>query len=141
MDGVVISEAECARRWRAWTPGEVARRLAGVASWGVVGGWAIDLFVGRATRYHGDIEIAIPADRFPALAAAVRELEWDVVGDGRLWPYPAALGRFRQTWLREPASGLFLLDVFRESHDGATWTFRRDPSDHAAVRRCLRPHI
>lgn len=27
--------------------------------WGIAGGWAIDLFVGRVTREHSDIEIAI----------------------------------------------------------------------------------
>lgn len=28
-------------------------------SWGIAGGWAIDLFIGKETREHKDIEIAI----------------------------------------------------------------------------------
>lgn len=55
-------------------------------------------------------------------------MEWDVVGDGQLWPYPQALDDFHQTWLRDPASGSFLVDVFREPHDDTTWTYRRDPT-------------
>ena len=94
----------------------------------MVGGWAIDLHLGRQTRRHADVEIAVPAQSFEHVAAALTELEWDVIGDGRLWPYPDALDDHRQTWLRDPATGFFLLDVIRERHDDVTWTFRRDPT-------------
>lgn len=33
-----------------------------------------------------------------------------------------------QTWLREPATGLYRLDVFREPHRGDQWVCRRDAS-------------
>ena len=34
---------------------------------------------------------------------------------------------FYQTWLRDPATGNYLLDVFREPQpDGDTWICRRD---------------
>lgn len=36
------------------------------------------------------------------------------------------LAATHQTWLRDPASGSYLLDVFREPHDGDTWVFRHD---------------
>lgn len=36
------------------------------------------------------------------------------------------LSATRQTWLRDPATGLYLLDVFREPHDGDVWICRRD---------------
>lgn len=44
--------------WQPWSPQEVARfftRLA--APWWIAGGWAIDLFLGRQTREHEDIDI------------------------------------------------------------------------------------
>lgn len=68
--GTELSPAEIEAldaRWSsAWTPSEVAERLAGVAApWCVAAGWAVDLFRGRPTRGHGDIEIAVPAARFP----------------------------------------------------------------------------
>jgi len=126
--GVAISQEECDRRWWPWSLETLAERLGGVGGWGVVGGWAIDLHVGRVTRHHADLEIAVPVQSFELIAATLPDLEWDVVGDGQLWPYPEALDDFRQTWLRDPASGCFLLDVIRERQDDETWTYRRDPS-------------
>jgi Aminoglycoside-2''-adenylyltransferase len=41
-------------------PQKVARLLEEVrCSWGVAGGWALDLFLDRVTREHQDIEVAI----------------------------------------------------------------------------------
>ena len=97
-------------------------------------GWAIDLFLGRVTRAHGDIEISVPATEFPAIATALGDFDWDVVGDGRLWPYPEALDRHFQTWLKDRTTGEFLLDVFREPHDGDVWVCRRDRSIRMPLR-------
>ena len=116
--------------WDPWTPGEVASRLAGASlRWYVVAGWAIDLFLGRVTRAHGDIEIGIPAGSFPAVREALGDFEFDVVGSGRRWRLdsPAFADHF-QTWVRSPATGLYHLDVFRDPHDGETWLCRRDTS-------------
>lgn len=54
-------------RWTGcWTPHEVGQRLAGISvPWYVAAGWALDLFRGEQTRDHHDIEIAVPAGRFP----------------------------------------------------------------------------
>lgn len=131
--GVELSPAEIDAldaRWSScWTPTEVARRLSGIAApWYVAAGWALDLFRGNQTREHGDIEIAIPATRFPEIRDRFPEYAFDAVGDGRIWENatPEALEGTHQTWLRDPATRSYLLDVFREPHDGATWVCRRD---------------
>jgi aminoglycoside-2''-adenylyltransferase len=127
--GVAISDEECRRRWRPWSPAEVGARLDGVGvPWGIAAGWAVDLYLGRVTRGHGDIEISVPAACFPAIADAFGQVEWDVVGAGQTWPYPEALDRFHQTWLRSPDTGEFHVDVFREPHGGSVWICRRDPT-------------
>src|SRR5262249_28179296 len=41
-------------------------------------------------------------------------------------PTPDVLAAVHQTWLRDPATDNYLLDVFREPHDGDTWIYRRD---------------
>lgn len=119
-------------RWAScWTPGEVARRLAGIgAPWYVAGGWALDLFRGRRTRAHGDIEIAVPEAAFPEIRDRFPGYVFDAVGGGRIWEdaAPEVLAAVHQTWLREPDTGDYLLDVFREPHDGDTWICRRDES-------------
>lgn len=116
--------------WEAWRPEEVARLLAGVrAPWYVAAGWAIDLFLGYEHRVHEDLEVAVPHDRFGEVAAALSGFELFVVGDGSAWPLEHAGEAFtaqHQTWVREPATGRWRLDVFREPADGAEWVCRRD---------------
>lgn len=119
-------------RWAsAWTPDEVARRLAGVrAPWYVAAGWALDLFRGGQPRAHGDIEIAVPAGRFPEVRRRFPGYVFDAAGSGRIWEdaAPDVLAAVHQTWLRDPTTGDYLLDVFREPHDGNIWICRRDRS-------------
>lgn len=120
-------------RWEPWTPWQAAERLRGVATrWYVVAGWALDLFRGEVTRPHEDLEIGVPAAGFAALRAALADHEVQVVGSGRRWPLAsAAMDEHFQTWFRDPASGAYHLDVFRDPHDGDEWICRRDP----AIRR------
>ncbi|MBB3098015.1 hypothetical protein FHR83_005700 [Actinoplanes campanulatus] len=117
-------------RWsRCWTPAEIANRLTGVtAPWCVAAGWALDLFRGEQTRPHSDLDIAVPAAHFPQIRDRFPGHTFDAVGDARIWesPSPEALNATHQTWLRDPATGDYLVDVFREPHDGPTWICRRD---------------
>ncbi|WP_454196506.1 hypothetical protein [Nocardia sp. Marseille-Q1738] len=99
-----------------------------MAPWCVAAGWALDLFTGGGAREHSDLEIAVPQGSFSEVVAVFSGFEWDVVGDGRIWSYPAEAENHHQTWLREPATGRYHLDVFREPHVGDRWTCRRDPS-------------
>jgi hypothetical protein len=120
-------------KWDAWRPEEAARRLAGVeAPWYVAAGWAIDLFLGGGHRAHEDLELAIPACALDEVVAALYELDVFVVGvpaDGLVTPLEHARDRLaetHQTWLREPETGLWRLDLFREPGDETTWVCRRD---------------
>ncbi|MEU5582614.1 hypothetical protein ABZ791_27840 [Streptomyces huasconensis] len=119
-------------RWvAAWRPEQVAERLRGVnAPWCVAAGWALDLFRGEQTRPHGDLEIAVPAAAYPEIRDRFPEYVFDAVGSGRVWAAAGtdALAATHQTWLRDPATGQFLFDVFREPHEGGTWICRRDES-------------
>ena len=121
--------------WDAWRPEQVAELLAGVeAPWFVAAGWAIDLFLGEESREHEDLEIAVPRERFPEIAERLAGFELfvpdgDLTDPGLVWPFahaPQELDRNHQTWVREPATGRWLLDVFREPSDGDTWIYRRD---------------
>ena len=53
----------------------------------------------------------------------------DLTDPGLVWPFaqaPSALAGHHQTWVREPESGRWRLDVFREPSDGDVWIYRRD---------------
>ncbi|MFJ4539874.1 nucleotidyltransferase domain-containing protein [Streptomyces tibetensis] len=128
--GEVLDADELEARWAdAWRPEEVAERLAGVsAPWCIAAGWALDLFRGEQSRPHGDLEIAVPAGKFSEIRDRFPEYVFDAVGSGRVWAGAGneTLAATHQTWVRDPASGQFLFDVFREPHDGLTWICRRD---------------
>lgn len=143
--GVALSPGELAAlpaRWASsWTPDEVAHLLAGVAApWYVAGGWAVDLFCGERTREHGDTEIAVPAARFPEVRDRFPGHALDVVGSGRVWPAatPKVMAAVYQTWVRDPATGDYRLEVFREPHDGDTWICRRDGTIRLPYRDIVR---
>ncbi|MGW8555513.1 nucleotidyltransferase domain-containing protein [Streptomyces tubercidicus] len=128
--GIVLDADELEARWAdAWRPEQVAERLGEVgATWCIAAGWALDLFRGVPSRPHGDVEIAVPAAGFPEIRDRFPEYVCDAVGSGRVWPAAGAeaLAATHQTWLRDPASGQFLLDVFREPHEDGTWICRRN---------------
>ena len=93
--------------------------------WCVTGGWAIDLFLGRRTREHHDIEVAVGPRGFEAARSALEGHELFVVGDGLAWPLSERmLARHYQTWVRDPGTDTWRLDLFREPWEGDTWVFR-----------------
>jgi hypothetical protein len=120
--------------WDAWQPAEAARLLAGLqAPWCVTAGWAIDLFLGGQRRVHEDLEIAVPRERFGEVVAALAAFEFFVPmagpGNGLVWPLAQAgefLETHHQTWVREPSSGRWRLDIFREPSEQDTWICRRE---------------
>jgi len=114
--------------WIPWRPRELADRLRGVEiPWYVAGGWALDLYRGVESREHEDLEIGVPVGGFAAIRTALSEFEFDVVRNGRRWPLDsAAFAVSHQTWVRDAGAGAYVLDVFREKHDGETWICRRD---------------
>ncbi|WP_217551139.1 hypothetical protein [Streptomyces sp. GbtcB6] len=130
--GVVLDADELTARWAdAWRPEQVAERLGGVGvPWCVAAGWALDLFRGEQSRDHGDLEIAVPVAGFAEVRDRFPGYVFDAVGSGRVWATAGdeALAATHQTWIRDPASGQFLFDVFREPHEGGTWICRRDES-------------
>jgi len=121
-------------RWDAWRPEEVARHLAGVkAPWCVVAGWGIDLFLGGQRREHEDLEIAIPAralDEFVAVLSGFEIYVVNVPGRDAFTPVaeadPEGLAETHQTWVRDPSSGDWKVDLFRDPSEGDTWVCRRD---------------
>lgn len=110
---------------------QVATILKGsTPTWCVVGGWAIDLWLGRYTRDHGDIEIAAPRNDFVSLRRALEpRYQLYAVGNGETSAldiddlFPSSQ---HQCWVADPTSGKWRLDLMLEPGDSRTWVFRRD---------------
>jgi hypothetical protein len=103
--------------WDAWRPDEAAARLAEVnVPWYVAAGWAIDLFLGTERREHEDLELGVPAARFDQVAAALGQLDFHVVGRGRVEPLVEAgelMETAHQTWGLDRPANVWRVDVFR----------------------------
>src|SRR5438477_577830 len=76
--------------WDPLSPGELAHTLAPVrARWWLAGGWALDLFLGRETRAHDDIDVQILRPDHLRVRSALAD--WDahaVDRAGTLRPWP-----------------------------------------------------
>lgn len=124
--------------WQPWSPQEVARFFAPLSiPWWIAGGWAIDLFLGRQTREHEDIDVQILRRDQQAVRALFGA--WDVQAAlqpprDEAWPFrPWRLGEvldadIHDVWLRpSPAQPWALQLMIADTRDD-TWLFRRTPA-------------
>jgi GNAT superfamily N-acetyltransferase len=117
--------------WDAWQPREAALRLAGLhVPWHVAAGWALDLWHGRQTREHGDLEIAISRADLRPVRAHLIDAGYDLYmasGPVRPLTHDVELPDDRhQVWVCEPAVPAWRMDIFCEPRDGDMWVCRRD---------------
>ena len=108
--------------------------------WGFAGGWAIDLFLGRVTRAHADVDIATLRPDQVALRAHLGELEPRKVMDGRLvsWESGEELSLpVHELWVILPDERR--LEILLNEYDATTdeWIFRRDHRVRRPLRRAL----
>jgi hypothetical protein len=97
--------------------------------WAVAGGWAIDLWLGRQTRDHHDVEIVIRRDQqarvFAALGTRAQLFCLDPPGSG--WQAWSGRPVEPPSFQLQARSATLEFDLFTESVEGTTWSFRRDP--------------
>jgi aminoglycoside-2''-adenylyltransferase len=98
--------------------------------WGIAGGWAIDLFVGRRLRPHADIDVAILRDDQSRLRDRLSNARIEKVVDGELVPWGLGerlelpVHEIHVTWPDGFHAEFLLNEYARQSQE---WLFRRDP--------------
>jgi hypothetical protein len=105
--------------------------------WWLSGGEALDRFVGRRTRDHGDVDVSIPTADFETVTTVLAEhFDVQLASRGRLHPIAdaARVGVVHNLWIREVTGGPWRWQVNLEPCFGTTWTYRRDP-------RVTRPRV
>lgn len=113
----------------------VARLLADLpAPWFVAGGWAVDLFVGRRTRDHEDVDVAVLRRDLPILRAHLSG--WDVRTArpglrGALDPWPESAPippDAHEVHARRPEGPASEVEFLVEESREDAWAYRRRPS-------------
>lgn len=119
-------------RWDALSPHRAGALLGGFdAPWWIAGGWAIDLFLGRQTREHGDLDVAVLRGDQERLRRHLADWDLHVAHDGALTPWAAGdwlAAPRHQFWARPRPDAGWALEILLEDHTGDEWIFRRDAS-------------
>jgi hypothetical protein len=127
--------------WSPWYPNEVMRQLAGVqAPWCVAGGWALDLWLGKQTRLHHDLEIAVLRPDFAAFRTSLNRHAFFVAADDKVsvLPSDASPGnQHNQVWVLDEPTMVWRLGIFLEPGDAETWVFRRDETIRCPRRQMI----
>ena len=95
--------------------------------WWVAGGWAVDLFIGRPTRPHKDIEIALFRNDQSALQEHLGGWNLRKVVDHRLVPWlPGELLTLPVHEIHGRGPEGQALEILLNEYDRGRWAFRRD---------------
>ena len=118
-------------RWEPLTPQQVVELMRGVdVPWFIAGGWALDLFLGRQTRAHHDIEIALFRADEAKVRKHLRGWEFFIAESGTLTPLAAGAPlptAAHELWCRERGHEAWQLEILIEERDGDRWVYRRNP--------------
>jgi len=124
--------------WQPWRPQEVAWFFAPLASpWWIAGGWAIDLFLGRQTREHEDIDVQVLRRDQQAVRAlfgvwdmqAARPLPRDEAWPFRPWGLDEEVDAdIHDIWCRPTPTQPWALQLMLADTRDDMWLFRRMPT-------------
>ncbi len=116
--------------WRPWHPFELDRHLQDVQEpWCIVGGWALDLWHGRQTRDHDDIEFSILRGDVNIFRDALSPLQFCTAGSGmveHLPPHQQPQPQIFQIWCLDAVERCWRADMMLEPGDAELWVYRRD---------------
>ena len=128
--------------WEPFAVETVQRLLAGAGvTWWLSGGEALDVFVGRHTRAHADIDISLVRSDLGAFRRHVEaRLELQIAHDG--WLRELRDDRLADDvhglWARDPGGGPWRLQVNLEPVEDGEWVYRRDPRVRLPLSRVIR---
>jgi hypothetical protein len=130
--------------WAPLAPGEVAELLAGFPGpWWIGGGVAIDLWLGRTTRPHKDVDVVVLRRDQAALRDALPAWDLHVAHEGTLDPWDGRRLELPLSglWARRNAHGPWELDLLLMETDSDRWLFRRDPSISLPLAQAGDAHV
>jgi hypothetical protein len=118
------------KSWRTLTPHEGVAWLTVLrAPWWVAGGWALELFLGKVTRAHKDLDIGIFRTDAADVVAALSGWEFFEARDGVLSTLAAGAAPragVNSLWGRRANAAQWELELMLDESEAESWVFRRD---------------
>src|SRR4051812_41298210 len=107
--------------------------------WCIAGGWAIDLMVGRATREHKDVEIALFREDQHLLRSFLQDWEFFIAVNQQFasWPEEKMLNLpLHELHATSPAGAK--LEFLLNERDAIDWIYRREFSVRRPIEKTIR---
>lgn len=115
-----------------FTPTDAERLFENIGRpWWIAGGWAIDLWLGRRSREHEDLDIAILRNDVPVFRTRLESWDLHVALDDRLASLTAdgdVATPAHAIWCRPDPGAPWAFELLLNGSDRGDWVFRRDPS-------------
>jgi hypothetical protein len=116
--------------WRPLMPQDAVDLLSALpVPWWVAGGWALDLFLGKVTRAHKDLDIGIFRKDAAMVVAALSGWDFFEARDGvlsRLASGDALRAEANSLWCKQAKAAQWELELMLDRSDAESWVFRRD---------------
>lgn len=100
--------------------------------WWIAGGWAIDLFLGKTTREHEDVDVAILREDELKWRSHLKNWElWPGLGNNKLENMPIVLTdelppNREVLWCRPSAKSAWAFELLLNKTHDDEWLFKRD---------------
>ncbi|MGB6307062.1 MAG: hypothetical protein WBF89_04650 [Steroidobacteraceae bacterium] len=97
--------------------------------WWIAGGWALDLFLGRVTRPHGDVDVGIFRGDAPSMCTSLAGWDFFEAHEGALTHLALRTAPRRAVnslWCRRQGEREWKFELMLDDGGGDQWIFRRD---------------
>ncbi|WP_028560167.1 nucleotidyltransferase domain-containing protein [Paenibacillus pinihumi] len=121
------------RDYDNWQPLSVAEMVSLMSpipvTWCFAGGWALDLFMGRQTREHGDIDIVLFRDEQLTMFNELAK-NWKIYkayqGELSHWEPGEALTTVKDIWVSRDGHSPFAFQLMLVDREEGEWIYRRE---------------
>ncbi|WP_033542858.1 nucleotidyltransferase domain-containing protein [Planococcus sp. CAU13] len=116
--------------WNSLTVTEVSNIFSSIPiSWGIAGGWALDIHLGRKTRKHSDMDIVIFREDQQVMYRHLKN-EWTLykAKDGELspWKEKEYLDAINDVWVSRDIHSSWAFQIMLMDCDQDNWIYRRE---------------
>ncbi|GGH77393.1 hypothetical protein JOD43_001355 [Pullulanibacillus pueri] len=120
------------KNWKPLSVSEIKHVFSHLSvTWAIAGGWALDLYLGKKTRIHDDIDIVILRQDQPTVFHYLSK-HWMLYkaenGEVDLWKEGEYLPSINDIWIRKSANDPWAFQLMFVDTLDSLWIYKRDRS-------------